>query len=1098
MTPGRWARMEAVFLRALDCAPAERAAFLDRECDDDTTLRREVEAMLATNERLGSFLENPAAAQTSIGRSQAATALVGSRMLAKRCEGCGGRFDESHRFCPDDGSPLVEDPEALVGATLDGLYRIDALLGIGGMGAVYRAVHVLLRDVVAIKVLPRSVSENPRWLHRFMREGHAARRFRHPSAVTVYDLRMTEDGIVFLVLEYVEGETLRAALGRGRLGAAEALEVLESVAGCLDAAHRAGVIHRDVKPENIMIGTGGGPSRVKLLDLGIAKLLSDDRPGASANLTVEGTALGTPRYMPPEQWGEPQRDGIDDVDGRADVYSLGVVAYEMVVGEPPFAGKSWSEIRRQHTKESARPAHERTPEVSETFGLAIAQAMAKDRAERFATPGEFVRALRQTPATPLREEIETVKPSQETEVNPAHTVEKFPTNLPAPLTSFVGRAREVADVVRLLESSRLVTIAGPGGIGKTRLALRVASEALGRFPDGVWFADLAPLSDPTLVALAVATAVGVQDRSSASYIDLLCQHARARRLMIVLDNCEHLLAECSSLAARVLRSCPNVSVLATSRQELGIREEIVWQTPPLEAHEAERLFVDRAYMARREFVVSPGNAASIEELCRQLEGLPLAVELAAARVRVLTPTQMLGRLGQRLNLLAPRQPDLTDRHRTLRATIDWSYGLLAEQEQRVFAGLSVFRGGWTLDAAETVVGDDECRMMSSEVVDVLERLTATSLVIGEECGDEMRYRMLESIREFGLERVAASGEIDELRRRHAAYFLALAEAADPDLPGRHREEWYARLEVDHDNIRAALQWSLDHDPDACLRAATGVREFWTIHGHMTEARRWLTAALERSPDAPLRTQWVALHGIAHVARNQGDPVTARRYFEASARVAKEMGDARLFALSNHGLGLAAEMEGDLEAAQTYWKACLVAVRRENFDKMVANTLNALGELARQQGDFVQAREYYEQALEPARRAEFHDCVSAVLGNLGTIAFENGDLRAASGYYRDSLTSAQQIGSKDGIAFALDGLAMVAARQSTWERAGRLAGAAEALRGQIGHEPDPADRAMRARYLAEVREALGDAGLESTAAVGREMTLEQVTSYALEE
>jgi serine/threonine protein kinase len=711
VTPEWWARMEALFLQALDCSPRERGALLDRECGGDEALRHEVEAMLATNERLGSFLEVPAGARTSHmdapvvtgADDNAETAHFEAVARGRRCERCGGRYGEDHVFCPEDGSPLVEDFEALLGATLDGLYRIEALLGRGGMGAVYRARHVLLQDTVAIKVLPREFGHNPRWLQRFFREGHAARLFQHSSAVTVYDLRMTEDATVYLVLECVEGETLRVTMGRGRFGAAEALGVLAPVAGCLDEAHRAGVVHRDVKPENVMLGGfgGGAAVTVKLLDLGIAKLFAADRGETSTQLTTPGAALGTPRYMSPEQWGEPLRDGGQEIDGRADVYSLAVVAYEMVVGEPPFAGKSWNELRRQHTSETPPPAHERVPELPAAYGLAVARAMSKDRADRFATAGEFVRTLRQALA-PHGGEIETAPQSVETGAAVPQTAANPPTNLPEPFTTFVGREREVADVVRLLGPARLVTITGPGGIGKTRLAIRAASEALGRFPDGVWLVDLAPLSDPTFVELAVASAVGARQQSSASLLDVVCEYARERRFLLVLDNCEHLLEACSAVAARLLRSCPNVGILATSREELRLQSEVVWQAPPLDTRDTERLFVERAVLAHRDFAVTPRNAASIEELCRQLEGLPLAVELAAARMRVLTPAQMLERLGQRLDLLATRSSEALGRHRTLRASIEWSYELLAREERRVFEALSVFRGGWRLEAAEAV------------------------------------------------------------------------------------------------------------------------------------------------------------------------------------------------------------------------------------------------------------------------------------------------------------------------------------------------------------------------------------------------------------
>jgi predicted ATPase/serine/threonine protein kinase len=1107
MTPARWARMEALFLRALACVPDEREALLDRECEGDASLRKEVEAMLATHERLGSFLEAPAVERDLRIAGLRAT-NPGSREVTARqargklCEQCGGRFDESNAFCPDDGALLTEDPEALVGTTLDGLYSIEALLGRGGMGAVYRAVHILLRDVVAIKVLPRAISGDVSALRRFRQEGYAARRFRHPSAVTVYDLRMAEDGTAFLVLEYVDGETLRTSMRRTSFAPAEAVHVLGHVASCLDAAHTAGVIHRDVKPENIMIRTsadGGVP--VKLLDLGIAKLSSSDSFITGSNLTSPGAALGTPRYMSPEQWGEAQRDGIDEVDGRADVYGLAVVAYEMIAGDPPFAGTSWTELRRQHTREVARPLHERVPGLPEAFGNAVARAMAKDRDDRFATAGGFVDALRRALETTV---VGTASERVETDEVRLQTVANPPMNLPTPVTSFVGREREVADVVRLFESERLVTIAGPGGIGKTRLALQVAAELRDQFPDGVWFADLAPLSDPALVVLVVAGAVGAHAQSSQSVLETLCEHARTRRFLLVLDNCEHLLNASSSLVTRLLRSCPGVRVLATSRTELEIANEVVWQTPPLEAREAERLFVERTRSIRQEFAVTSRNAASIESLCRQLEGLPLAVELAAARMRVLTPAQMLERLGHRLSLLATRQSDVPSRHGTLRATIDWSYELLGETERRALAALSVFRGGWTLEAASGVLGqpspetETDAGQQTADVVEVLDRLRAASLVAVEEHLDEMRYRMLESIREYGLERLAASGEVDELRRRHAAYFLRLAEAADPELKGGQEARWLALLEAELDNLRAALQWLLEHDANSCLRLAVAVRIFWNVHGHFAEGRRWLLVALERSATAPARMRWHALHSVGQMAWHQGDASEAHTYFDKSARVAQEIGDTRLHAVSSFGLGWAAEMQGDLNGARAHWLECLAIASDVKDDRSIAAVFNALGEVSRREGDWAAARAYYEKALEAARRLGGHEGVSASLGNLGAVAWEAGDTLAADDFFKDALRSAQSIGSKVNIAHALDGLGGVAARRGEWVRAGVLSGAASTLREQIGFHLEATDRVFRDRYLSLVRAAVGDETLESNAAEGRSMTVERSIVYALKE
>jgi eukaryotic-like serine/threonine-protein kinase len=407
MKSERWLRIDTLFASALSREPGDRVAYLEAECGDDAGLRREVEELLAAHAMPGNILDEAA----PIATAQIARALdlagdedpgrtAGPRLVAathvRRCPVCLASFDPSHTVCPEHGEALVEDPEALLGTTLDGLYRIDRLLGTGGMGAVYLAHHALLRDRVAIKVLPRSVSADPEWVTRFLREGRAARAVQHPNLVRVHDLRTSSEGVLYMVQEFVEGETLREELGRrGRLSPAEALDVLASVASALDAAHAAGVVHRDVKPENVMVSAVDGERVTKVLDLGVTKLraAAGEARLQATNPTQPGQRIGTPAYMAPEQWGEAQRDGGDEVDGRADVYSLGVMAYELVTGRQPFEGRTALEIWQAHVSSSPTAAHEVVPEIPEDFGREIARAMAKDRADRSQSAGQFAREL---------------------------------------------------------------------------------------------------------------------------------------------------------------------------------------------------------------------------------------------------------------------------------------------------------------------------------------------------------------------------------------------------------------------------------------------------------------------------------------------------------------------------------------------------------------------------------------------------------------------------------------------------------------------------------------------------------------------------------
>jgi predicted ATPase/serine/threonine protein kinase len=1057
MSDTSWPRALEIFQRALAIDPAERHAFVRSACEGDLALAAQVAALLLASEHEDDFLERPA---------------LDPRVATKLFE--------------TPPAPAGGDvPDALVGTTIDGLYHLEAVLGRGGMGTVYRARHVLLKDTIALKLLPRTVSEDPTWRGRFLREGQAARRLRHPNAVAVHDLRSTEDGLVYLVLEYVEGRTLRAEMrARSRMSAELVLRIVGALAGALDAAHRMGIVHRDVKPENVMIGTDrAGEAVVKLLDLGIAKLTAggDDRQGRAAGgaLTREGTFLGTPRYMSPEQWGEIQRDGQLEIDGRADVYSLGVMTYEMTCGEPPFRGDGWQELRRKHVREAAVPTHERVAGLPEKFGRAIERAMAKDRGDRFATAGAFALALAEALGMGTAAEADTRRLGHETgagaEVGAATAevdarTDKNPSaNLPDRLTSLVGREPETEEVKRLLGEARLVTVAGPGGIGKTRLAVEAAREALDRFADGVWFVDLAPITDPGLVASALASALGVRERPGVSALDAVCDHAREKRLLIVLDNCEHLLDACGELAGHVLRACPNARILATSREELGVIGETVWYTPPLAEGAAVRLFAERARAVRRSFAVTEGNAEAVAELCRRLEGIPLALELAAARVGVLTPAQMLQRIGQRLDLLASRQTAVPSRHRTLRASIEWSHGLLDEQERAAFAALSVFRGGWTLEAAEQVARgpwpvaraepsssqspssrDPQSRATghgprATGVLDVLDRLRAASLVVTEEGQEEMRYRMLETIREFAAERVAERDEMGavDTRQRHAEFFAELAERARPHLE-RADPEWVERLDAEHDNVRAALE----RCGTGVVTAETGLRivaswwQWWKIRGHLLEGRAVAEAALARCPEGPPALRAKALVAVGQCCVHMLDCQAAWDYTEEAVGLFRELGDRAGVAWSLQRLSNAAYAMSEYDRATTFSEESLAIAREIGDEELVAGALLRRGISVHRCGDHDAAAASFEEAIGLLRAQDRRQELVHALYCLGDTRLEMRDFDCAEALYEEALAAAREGGYAFQIAALTLSLGELSRQRRAYDRAGALC--AEAL------------------------------------------------------
>jgi predicted ATPase len=497
-----------------------------------------------------------------------------------------------------------------------------------------------------------------------------------------------------------------------------------------------------------------------------------------------------------------------------------------------------------------------------------------------------------------------------------------PDNLPLELTSFVGREREKAEVGRLLEDSRLLTLTGPGGSGKTRLALTVASEAKRGFEDGVWLVELAPLSGPDLVPQAVASALGVRESPGTMLADSLAQHLETRGLLLVLDNCEHLIEACASLAETLLRRCPDLRILATSRAALGVAGENLFDVPPLSLpdprrgssvgslpeYEAVRLFVERAGAVRPGFSIAKENALAVAQICYRLDGIPLALELAAARAKVLSVVQISQRLDDSFALLTHGGRTAMPHHKTLRAAMDWSYDLLTDREQILLGRLSVFAGGFTLEAVEAV-GRGE-GVEQAEVVELLASLVDESLVLVMERDGEIRYRLLETVRQYGREKLEESGEAERVLRRHAGFYLALAEGAD--LMSRDQAAWLERLETEHDNFRAALALSLEGggapSEESVLsgsRMAVALWPFWYTRGYLSEGRWWLENAIEKGGPETSPTKAAALTGAGYIALFQGDYRAARAFLDRGLALYRELGDDEGVASSLIYLGFVA-------------------------------------------------------------------------------------------------------------------------------------------------------------------------------------------------
>jgi predicted ATPase/DNA-binding SARP family transcriptional activator len=692
---------------------------------------------------------------------------------------------------------------------------------------------------------------------------------------------------------------------------------------------------------------------------------------------------------------------------------------------------------------------------------------------------------------------------------PLRTLDSRRHNLPVPATPLVGRGRELEDVRRRLlrEDVRLLTLTGPGGSGKTRLALQVAADVIEHFPDGVVFVSLGPISDPALVPPTIAQALEVQNGGGRPLLDRVAFHLKGKAVLLVLDNFEHVLDAASSVAT-LLGECPRLKVLVTSRAVLHVYGEHDFPVPPLTLpaksplpstdqlmrYEGIRLFIERAQAVKAGFALTGGNAATVTEICHRVDGLPLAIELAAAHVRLLSPKGILRRLEQPLLLLKGGAPDLPARQRTLRHTIAWSHDLLSKDEQRLFRGLTVFAGGCTMEAVEAV-----CLSESEPAIDVLETVGALvdkSLVQQAEGVDgELRLEMLETIREFGQEQLALSGERAALRRRHAEYFAAFLEEADPHLRGPQTVPLLDRLEAEHDNLRAALAFCLETgDPALGLRFVAIVVWFWWLRGHLREGRRWVEAVLAVSRDVKTRPRVRALNGLGLLMYWLGDVETP--VLEENLTLARELGDQSGIAWALYSMGRAASVLGDDERAGALMAECLTLFQALDEAEGCAYAGWHLGHLAAARGEHAEAAARYAESLAIARRAENAWVMASALLSAADVARTRGEYERAIAMLKESLEHYRAFRAPCGICMVFSTMAAVLVERGQSERAARLFGAEHALRNTIGYVVGDRWRPRHERNLVSARAALGDEAFAAAWARGQAMTREQAVAYAL--
>ena len=683
-------------------------------------------------------------------------------------------------------------------------------------------------------------------------------------------------------------------------------------------------------------------------------------------------------------------------------------------------------------------------------------------------------------------------------------LDRFPDNLPRQLTSFIGRERELQDLKGLLQRSRLLTLTGPGGSGKTRLGLRLAVEVTGGFPDGVYFVPLAPVGNPDLVLSSIAQGIGLRDVGDRPLLDRLRSHLESARVLLLLDNFEHLIASAPAVA-HILRATAELRIVVTSRAPLHVSGEQEFDVPPLQVPdqasvtvaavagcESVRLFAERARAARPGFVLDEGNAAVIAGITQRLDGLPLAVELAAARIKLLPPAALLARLEHSLPLLVGGARDLPQRQQTLRGTIAWSYGLLGAGTGRLLAACSVFRGGISLEGAESVCA--AAIDLGAGVLDGLEELVDQSLLRRVEGAGGPRFGMLYMVREYAAERLAEMPERARVEEAHAARFLALAEAAARGLRGPGELEWLDRLEVEHQNIRAAIDWYAQHEPCDAVRLAAAMSRFWGVRGHFTEGRRRLTALLELCGDGT-STRVKAWTGAASLAIDQGDRAEARDLLGEAIQLSQQLGYRRGEATALVYLGRSLIAGGYPAGAGPYVDRALQLLHEEDDPTAVAIALLYAGLAAHFTGQFGEACARYGRSADLCRAAGFRSVGARSLQQLGRSRLELGDIRGARSALEEALPTCLELGDRWVIPIVMGGFAGVAARTGRPRRALRLAGVAHGLceAGQFSM-PVPVEAELE-RWLAPVRNQLGSVAAQ-VMAEGRRMSLDEAVCYAL--
>ncbi|MEZ4647348.1 MAG: protein kinase [Candidatus Eisenbacteria bacterium] len=1033
----RWRRVREVLADALEVEPEERDAYLAAVCGNDSELEAELRVLLDADR-----LADAKSASWTDGIERLTVALSEEVLRDDPLAGAVDAAEGGPKW--DAGVDADEDVVARAGTRRVGRYPLLEELGRGGTGIVYRAYDPKLDRLVAIKLLSGSRLEGS-GLSRVLREARNLARFNHPNIATIYSLDHTAEGESFLVLELVEGETLATRRRSGPAPLDEVIGIAVRIARALAAAHQRGIVHRDLKPHNVMLDAEG---TVKVLDFGLAKD-ADDLPGDRS--PDDGSRSGTIGYMSPEQvLGR-------SVDARTDVYSFGLVLFECLTD-----GKAL---------EAGRIRWERLPRgLPESVRALLRKCLAHDRTGRYRD---------MTVVLPILEEILQNLDTDESQAR-VERREIGRSRVPRPVSSFVGRREELDALDGLVSETRLLTLTGPGGMGKTRLAIELAESVTTEFPDGVVWVTLTWLGSGDQLRAALASGFGLgqsQRLSDARLRDGLA----GKRSLLVLDGCEHLTDACQTLLSRLLPECPSLHVVATSLGRLDVPGEVAYAVPSLRREDAIALFEKRARESRPGFRAVGAAADDVAEICRRLDGLPLGIELAAARLRAMSIGAVRNHLQSASRTVAGRVSE----------TFSWGYELLGMEARQLLCRLSVFAGGWSLESAEEICADDV--IPKRDILESLTALVEKSFVVYEletQGDNEGRYRMLKTIRDFAADKLGEFEEPARLRQVHLQHFLALAERAAASLNDPDQKRWLDLLETEHENLLEASAYACGDggEPDLGLRLVLALSWFWQHHAHYEIARVALNQAIEQVAPEGSRPQLAQMRlALGRISSVQGDPTGAEHHYLEARALADADGDSQTLAVvcldlamlrmdvadwdgaetllsqaeqafpeqsagraRTHSLrARMAHHLGHLETARTEYEAALELYRSVGDQRAVAGQLNGLADIVSQSGDFSRAEAMWEECLRIGREQGLHQGVAATLVNLADLAANRGDWPMAWARMEEGLVLARRIGHRRATAAALASISSYHVLHSNFVDAAATVAEGLSITGEIG-------------------------------------------------